>query len=443
MDNVAVTITEKIRQQFDFGPYPRVSVEQSPKEDANLLFIHNLVTPYYLNNQQVISTEEKIILDAGCGTGWKSLVLAEANPGAQIVGIDLSVKSVELARERLKYHGFKNARFEAIGIEELPGLGLQFDYINCDEVLYLFPNPVKGLQAMKSVLNREGIIRANLHSSIQRFPYFQAQKVFQMMGLLDSNPEELEIELLQEVMKALKDGVDLKAKTWRTELEREDAQEKILMNFLFQGDKGYSISEMFGILQAAGLEFISMTNWRHWELLDLFKEPDNLPFFLGLSLPEISVEERLCLFELLHPVHRLLDFWCAHSRKHVAVTPVETWTPADWAKVQVHLHPQLQTPKVREAFIDSLKEQKPLDLGTYLSAPINGSLFVDAQTVACLLTLQEGPQSLTALAQHWLQLRPRDLITLELVTPEIAFAELQQLLIRLDIFLYVLLDISE
>jgi len=132
----------------------------------------------------------------------------------------------------------KNARFEAISIEELPRLGLQFDYINCDEVLYLFPSPVKVLQAMKSVLNREGIIRANLHSSIQRVLYFRAQKVFQMMGLLDSNPEELEIELLQEVVKALKGEVDLKAKTWRAELEREDAQEKILMSFLFQGDKG-------------------------------------------------------------------------------------------------------------------------------------------------------------------------------------------------------------
>ena len=40
-----------------------------------------MVTPYYLRNQKVIETKEKIILDAGCGSGYTSLVLAEANPG--------------------------------------------------------------------------------------------------------------------------------------------------------------------------------------------------------------------------------------------------------------------------------------------------------------------------------------------------------------------------
>ncbi len=442
MKNASVEVTEKIRQQFDFGPYPRVPVNKSPKEEANLLFIHNLVTPYYLRNQKVISTEGKVILDAGCGTGYKSLVLAEANPGAQIVGVDLSAKSVELARERLKYHGFENAQFEVLGIEDLLSLGLEFDYINCDEVLYLFPDPAIGLQAMKSVLKPEGIIRANLHSSLQRVSYFRAQQVFQIMGLFDSNPEELEIGLLQEVMKALKDGVALKAQTWRPELEREDAQDEILMNFLFQGDKGYTISEMFTAIQEADLEFSSMTNWRQWSLLDLFKQPDDLPAFLGLSLPGASAEEQLCLFELLHPVHRLLDFWCAHPSQNSFVAPVAEWEPSDWVQVQVHLHPQLLTAKVKEAFMESLREQKPLDLRAYLSAPTKASVFVDTLAVSCLLALQDGPQAFTTLAERWLQLRPRDLITLESITLEMAFVELQQLLTRLDIFLCVLLDVS-
>ncbi len=47
-------------------------------------------------------------------------------------------------------------------------LGLEFDYINADEVLYLLPDIVEGLKAMKAVLKPEGIIRTNLHSSFQR-----------------------------------------------------------------------------------------------------------------------------------------------------------------------------------------------------------------------------------------------------------------------------------
>ena len=107
----------KIRQQFDVVTYPRVPVEKSPKDDYELLYIHNLVTPYYLRNQKVINTEGKVILDAGCGSGYKALVLAEANPGAKIVGIDISEKSVELARKRLQYHGFDNAEFHVLPIE--------------------------------------------------------------------------------------------------------------------------------------------------------------------------------------------------------------------------------------------------------------------------------------------------------------------------------------
>ncbi|APB33338.1 SAM-dependent methyltransferase, partial [Gloeomargarita lithophora Alchichica-D10] len=45
-------IFEKIRQQFDYGPYPRYPLEQSPGDDRDLLLIHNLTTPYYLRYRQ-------------------------------------------------------------------------------------------------------------------------------------------------------------------------------------------------------------------------------------------------------------------------------------------------------------------------------------------------------------------------------------------------------
>lgn len=90
MDDQKAELFEKVRKQFDSAPYPRIPLEQSPKDSSDILFIHNLATPYYLKNQEVVSTQGKLILDAGCGTGYKSLVLAEANPGAQIIGVDLS-----------------------------------------------------------------------------------------------------------------------------------------------------------------------------------------------------------------------------------------------------------------------------------------------------------------------------------------------------------------
>ncbi|NET88393.1 MAG: class I SAM-dependent methyltransferase [Kamptonema sp. SIO1D9] len=443
MENQPTKLIDKIRQQFDFGPYPRVPIEKSPKDNGNLLFIHNLITPYYLRNHQVTNTEGKIILDAGCGTGWKSLALAEANPGAKIVGIDLSEKSIELARERLQFHGHSSAEFHVLSLEDLPTLGIEFDYINCDELLYLFDDIAAALRAMKAVLKPEGIIRSNLHSSLQRFNYFRAQEVFQIMGLLEENPEEEQIEMALETIKALKNGVDLKVKTWNPNYEdKENGKETVLMNYLFQGDKGYTIPQLFNALTAADLTFISMVNWRHWEIMDLFKNPDELPIYLAFGLGDMSEEGKLHLFELLHPIHRLLDFWCGHPDAAAKTKPVEEYTDSDWEKALVYLHPQLKTEKCKQEMLDCITEMKPFQISSYITSPALVPIHIESNIAACLLPLWEQPQSVTSLVERWLKLKPVHPVTLEPMTQKTAWAEVKEMLTRLEAFLYLLLDCS-
>lgn len=439
MISPASDLLDKIRQQFDASPYPKIPLDKSPKNDINFLYIHNLVTPYYLRNQKVIQTKGKVILDAGCGTGYKSLILAEANPGAKIVGIDISEESVKLARKRLEHHGFDNAEFHILPIEELPELDYQFDYINCDELLYLFPDLAVALQAMKSVLKPDGIIRSNLHSSIQRFNFFCAQKVFTMMGLMNENPEDLEMEIVVETMKALKDNVQLKATTWNSNYEGEDGKERILMNYLFHGDKGYTVSNMFTALRAADLDFISMVNWRKWDLMKLFKEPDNLPAFLGMSLPDISIEERLQLFELIHPVHRLIDFWCGHPNQAQTFVPVTEWTDSDWRVAKVHLYPQLKTSNFREGLVACITEIRAFPISEYLSLT-EEFVGIDTLTAVCLIPLLDQPQEMISLVQHWKQVRPIDPVTLKPTDEEQAFHTVQQLLLSLENLGYVMLE---
>jgi len=438
MDSKESELINNIRQQFDNAPYPRTPLEYSPKIDYQSLYLHNLVTAYYLRNQKVIETDGKVILDAGCGSGYKSLVLAEANPGAKIVGIDLSEESVKLARQRLQYHGFDNVEFHALSIEELPSLNQQFDYINNDEVLYLLPDAVVGLQAMQSVLKPDGIIRANLHSSLQRRNYFAVQKVFKIMGLMDDNPREMEIELAKEIIHSLKDDVVVKEKTWSSPAEKNE--EWMLANYLLLGDKGYSVPEVFSALRAADLEFISMVSWRWWDLTDLFKEPNNLPAFLAISLPEISVEQRLHLFELLHPIHRLIDFWCGLPNQAQSFVPVSEWTVADWQQAKVHLHPQLRTPQLKEDLIKSITNQSSFEISRYVTSPTLVPILIESSVAACLLPLWEGAQPAISLAERWLNLRPLDLVTLEPVSQERAFDEIKEFLMSLEVFLYVLLE---
>jgi hypothetical protein len=261
---------------------------------------------------------------------------------------------------------------------------------------------------------------------------------------MDNNPEEMEIGLAIETMKALKDGVELKAKTWNPNYnyEGEDGKGAVLMNYLFQGDKGYTIPELFAALKAVDLEFISMVKWRHWDLTDLFNEPENLPAFWGMSLPEVSIEEQLHLYELLHPVHRLLDFWCANPGQAELFTPVDQWELSDWQAAQVHLHPQLRTPQVKEDLLKSLAEQKAFEISGYVTHPAMAPVEIDSSVLVCLLPLWEEPKPVQFLVERWLKVKPLNPVTLEPVTFIEALNEVKELLSKLDFFLYVLLELS-
>lgn len=437
-----LTESDKIRQQFDYGPYPRIPLEQSPKEKYETLFYHNFVTPYYLRHRKVIDTQDKVILDAGCGSGYKALMLAEANPGAKIVGVDISEESVKWARERLRHHGFDNTEFHVLNLENLPELGLEFDYINCDEMLYLLPDPVVGLQAMKSVLKPDGLIRSNLHSSYQRTNFYRAQKLFRFMGLFDNSPQEFEEEAVIATMEALKDNVRLKEQTWQGrnihDKDPDEMKEFLAMNLLFVGDTGYTIPEMFTMLEESDLEFVTMVNWRHWDVADLFKDAGNLPAIWEMGLETASVQDRLCLYELLNPVHRLLDFWCAHPGE--SETLPEDWEEPDWQDVTVHLHPQLCNENIKQELISAIRNRNMFEISEAIPITVIGKVFVEPTLAACLLPLWDTPQPMQALITRYRQVRPVDAATLEPVTEEAAQQMIREFLKTLNLFMYVLLE---
>ncbi|WP_008318756.1 class I SAM-dependent methyltransferase [Leptolyngbya sp. PCC 6406] len=433
---------EKMRRQFDFGPYPRTPIEESPTDNSNELFIHNLLTPYYLHHHKFINTEGKVLLDAGCGTGYKALILATANPGARVVGIDISPKSIELAEQRLEYHGFKDkVEFHVLAIEEVAKLEMKFDYINCDEVLYFFDDIANGLAALKSVLKPQGIIRSNLHSLLQRQIFFRAQELFGLMGLMEEFSEEMAIPIVVETMKALGSWVDIKKYGWNPAYEVEEKNmEALLANHLLQGDKGYRVTELFEGLKRAGLEFVAMTNWRQWDVADLFNEPDNLPSYLAMGLADSSQETRLTLYELMNPVHRLLDFWCANSLDIPDYLPIPDWSLQDWQTSQVALHPQLKTDKFKQAAIEAINQNKPLMISEFLSLPALKPVTVDASVVNLLLKLWDAPQSFEALADLWQHTHPVNWVTLEPISRDEARQKVADALGKLEVFLYVLVE---
>jgi SAM-dependent methyltransferase len=439
------SLRDRIRQQFDFGPYPRIPLDTDPQQDGALMLRHSWLTPHYLHYGRIPDSRRATILDAGCGTGYRTLALAQANPGAKVVGIDLSPQSIDLARSRLSHHGRPDVSFHVLDIQDLPKLGMQFDYINCDDTLYLFDDPAIGLQQLRAVLKLGGILRANLHSAYQREAVYRGQALFRQLGLFNQNPETAAVETVQTFMGQLKGWVNLKRQTWKPKFAQADATEDILMNYLFQGDRGYTVFQLFAALDTAGLDFISMVNWQQWRLSDLFDQPETLPADLAQQLNALPVAERLQLFELLHPIHRLLDFWCVappapDPSPVVANWDAPTWA-AQWMTVTVQLHPQLCTADFRQACLNSWRSQKPLAPNAHFDPGLAAPVVLDSRAAVLLLPLiDNGPQPMLALIRRYLDLFPRDPATLDLTPPEMALAEVKNLLTRLEPALYVLLE---
>lgn len=229
---------------------------------------------------------------------------------------------------------------------------------------------------------------------------------------MDENIGDLEIETVIETMQALKDNVNLKVQTWDASFLGEAGKEKILTNQLLQGDKGFKIADLFSTLRIAELEFISMVNWRDWNLRDLFKEPDNLPLVWEISLPNTNIEEQLQMYELINPVHRLLDFWCGHPSQPRPALPFTDWHETDWYSARVHLHPQLHTPGFRADLQNCILACRTINLSQHLSL-VKPVVTVDSSMAACLLPLLDSPQTIASLSEYYAKIRPIHPITMQ------------------------------
>ncbi|MDB9525483.1 methyltransferase domain-containing protein [Oscillatoria sp. CS-180] len=433
---------EYVRPQFDALPYPNVPLEQPFGNHPNYLSVHSCVIPYYLRYHQVINTQDKWILDAGCGSGVKAAALAMANPGARVVGIDISPKSVELAKQRIEYHGIQNpVEFHCLAVEELPSLGYSFDYINCDETLYLLADPVDGLEAMRAVLKPDGIIRANMHSAFQRADCYRVQAFLTQLGYLRGALTQEEIALTRQTMRNLQDWTVTKREIWQPNPELETDEEKLFANFLLRGDKGTTMQAFSTMLQQAGLEFVSMVDWRTWNLEMLFKDLTDLPLAIALTMAEMSLEKQLHLFDLLHPVHRLLDLYCGHPGQAQARLPLIEWSDQQWKTARVHLHPQLKTSAFKKLLRSHANRPGMIPLDQYFQ--IDGRPFkLDSAYAGCLYALLETPKTVNELAQRWLQVNPLDPITLQPAPPSQGFATVRNFLANLEQVGYVLIELN-
>ncbi len=93
------------------------------------------------------------VLDVGCGNGVISRHLGQF--GYDVLGIDISLKTIDVARSK---NTLPNVRFEAISAEALTAQGERYDAVICSEVLEHLDRPGELLKVIHASLKDNGLL---------------------------------------------------------------------------------------------------------------------------------------------------------------------------------------------------------------------------------------------------------------------------------------------
>ena len=100
------------------------------------------------------------ILVAGCGTGNEAFALRDRFPDSEIVGIDFSSHSIELAKKSQRNRrSHKNIHFAVCDLtsSKFTEFG-KFDFISCHGVLSYVPRAVKAVRNIRRCLDSNGLL---------------------------------------------------------------------------------------------------------------------------------------------------------------------------------------------------------------------------------------------------------------------------------------------
>ncbi len=97
-----------------------------------------------------------LVLEAGCGVGAQSLVIARGSPDARFISFDVRLDSVREARARLSRAGVQNVALHVADVRRPPFRPESFDHVFVCFLLEHLPGPTDVLIRLKSLLKPGG-----------------------------------------------------------------------------------------------------------------------------------------------------------------------------------------------------------------------------------------------------------------------------------------------
>jgi SAM-dependent methyltransferase len=118
------------------------------------------------------------VLEAACGVGAQTVILARNSPGAELVCIDISPESLKIAEGRTQAAGVTRASFRQADVYSLPFPPESFDHVFVCFLLEHLNDPLLALRNLKEVLRPGGTITVieGDHGSALFYPETAAAK---------------------------------------------------------------------------------------------------------------------------------------------------------------------------------------------------------------------------------------------------------------------------
>ena len=180
LDNINDSISNEVRKQYEENPYPRW---RNPIQNLNSSFSEILKDEIKPN---IIKFNNKFnkpnVLIAGCGTGIHT-ISANRYKNANILGVDLSLKSLSYAKRKIEELNYTNIDFLHADILQLKMLNKKFDIIESVGTLHHMKNPVQGLKILIDILEPHGFLKIGLYSKIARQNIFKIRKIIKKKSL--------------------------------------------------------------------------------------------------------------------------------------------------------------------------------------------------------------------------------------------------------------------
>jgi|TARA_X000000950_G_scaffold48434_1_gene56333 SAM-dependent methyltransferase len=249
---------------YDRFPFPGDPLQDGPPPGYNWRWCHQSVLAA-VHGVLPAGSERPRILDAGCGTGVSTDYLCHLNPGADVLGIDISAGALAVARERLQRSGaaaqVRSLRQEQRSLLDLESEG-PFDYINSVGVLHHLDQPESGLRSLAGCLAPDGLLHLFLYADAGRWEIHRTQ---QALTLLEVGTGSDGLRLGRELLESLPEGNRL-ARHHRERWAVDCAADANFADmYLHPQETSYNLDRLFGFIETADLHFAGFSNPEIWD----------------------------------------------------------------------------------------------------------------------------------------------------------------------------------